>query len=189
MAPGKNWTLIVPFLQSLSSRNWDIIESHTIKVVPFLHVSVSSTLPSDFFELECALSWTVKSLHIVNVLAFSISALNWSMVLSIVSTRWRLASLSGAVIGLVQLLLFFLHKHSNVRSITVIFVYGRQIRGVSSSADKIEIDKFIITIFIRCFLVCCFLALWISFGTVIVWTNIKLSRIYVEEIIVGGFIS
>ena len=33
------------------------------------------------------------------------------------------------------------------------------------------------------------IALWISFGTVIFWANIKLNRIFVEEIIVGGFIS
>ena len=127
MAPGKHRTLIVPFLQSFSSRIWDRIKSPIIKVVPFLHVWVSSTLSSDIFQLEYALSLTVKSLSTVNFLAFSISALNWSMVLSMVSARQRLASLSGALI------------------------YGRQIRG----ASKIEIDKFIINIFIRCFLVCC----------------------------------
>ena len=99
------------------------------------------------------------------------------------------------------------------QSLLFFFVYGRQIRGVSSSTNKIEIDKFIITIFTRCFLVCCviitnfekvlfksfmfqdnfvksvIIALWISFGTIIFWTNMKLNRIFVEEIIVGGFIS
>ena len=181
---------------------------HRNLMVPFLHVWLCSSLSSDYFGQECALSLTLKSLSRVNFLAFLISALNWSMVLSMASTRWRLASLLGV---LTRTLLastastVFLISFSHVTIITVIFVYGRQIWGVSSSIDKIEIDKFIITTFIRCFFACCliitnfeqvlfksFMSLFPcedSFGAVIFWTNIKLNRIFVEETIVGGFMS
>ena len=46
---------------------------------------------------------------------------------------------------------FFFISISNVTSITVIFVYGGQIPGVSNSTDKIKIDKLIIIVLIRGF--------------------------------------
>ena len=66
----------ITFLHSLSSPILDRIESHIIKVVPFFHVQVSSTISSDFPELECAIFLNVKSLSLVNFLAFFISALD-----------------------------------------------------------------------------------------------------------------
>ena len=92
LAPGKHWILIVPFLHSMSSRIWGRVESPIIKVIPFFHMWVSPSVSSDFFELEYALSLTVRSLFSVNFLAFSISALNWLIVLSI-SARWILISI------------------------------------------------------------------------------------------------
>ena len=68
--------LDITFLHSLSSGILDRIESHIIKVVPFFHVRVSSTISSDFPELEYAILLNVKSLSLVNFLAFFINALD-----------------------------------------------------------------------------------------------------------------
>ena len=107
MAPGKYRTLIVPSLHSLSLRIWNRTESSIIKVVPLFHVRVSSTISSNFGELECAMSSIIKLLFLANFLAFSISVLHWSIVLSMVYARWRFSSLRrftslwlpGALIG------------------------------------------------------------------------------------------
>ena len=64
-------------------------------------------------------------------------------------------STNRGTVGLCSFYCVFFVSKSNVTSIALIFVYERQIRGVSNSTDKTEIDKLNITVFIRCILFCC----------------------------------
>lgn len=64
-------------------------------------------------------------------------------------------STNRGTVGLCSFYCVFFISKSNVTSIALIFVYERQIWGVSNSTDKTEIDKLNITVFIRCILLCC----------------------------------